>query len=342
MMNELTDLIRNGLPLEYDSPIAERPVEPDMRDGVNIWFFEENGEFGVPRLAVDAVGDSWDNRRICANFAFPSGRVLGGWFDSPGLPSKDENGNSTILGTEALKFRLIEPFRKWHVQFDSEVIDSDTVTQVAGKTGPNKKAHIRIDAEITLQIPVWSQVFAEDDNSLEAGWMGRGWRYETPVKIEGLFEIDGKSRNFKGIGNLIRRKSKRAKIQEFQGHTWLAGGCFPDGRAFACNVYPKQENRPQFNMGYLYKDGKFYEAKAVEVPWLDDLIFRGEDLSVTLESELGLTHIKGESLLSTFKPGSKNPGMGGLNMQQGGVLFTWDGQTTIGMTERSSYVQATD
>lgn len=342
-MSDLTERIRHGLPLDADFPIAERPVDPDMRDGVNVWFFEENAEFGVARLGIDAVADSWDhrndwdNRRICANIAFPDRRVLGGWYDSPAVPARDECGEARVLGTQALRFRCIAPFRLWHVSYDHEPTDSDFATQIAGKMDPGCKARVRIEADIALQIPVWKQIIADDDTSPEAGWMGRGWRYETPVAVAGTFEIDGRQRAFSATGSLIRRKSRRTSSVDMYGHCWLAAG-FPDGRAFGCNVFPARPDRPQFNLGYLYVGGRYYDAKVVEAPWLRDYVFEGEDMSVTLESALGLTRITGESLLSTFKPST--PRMGGMTLHQGGVRFCWDGQVAIGLTERSAVISA--
>jgi hypothetical protein len=60
---------------------------------------------------------------------------------------------------------------------------------------------------------------------------------------------------------------------------------------------------------------------------------------VELESELGITRIKGVTALSTFRIG--NLDMGGLNLQQGGALFTWDGPSACGMVERSSHESLT-
>ena len=42
----------------------------------------------------------------------------------------------------------------------------------------------------------------------------------------------------------------------------------------------------------------------------------------------------GASLISTFHMG--NPGVAGMNNQQGTVLYDWDGQRAYGMIERSS------
>ena len=335
--NHSADDIRHGLPLESDLPIAERPDVPDMRDGVNIWFFEENGEFAVPRLAVDAVGDSWDMPGIGSNVAFPNERVLDGNGAAPAISAIDSEGRPTIRGNTALQFRCLEPFRKWHLSYDDEIVDTNIDAQLAGTIDRSRKTRFRIEADFALQIPVWSQLFADDDESAIAGWMGRGWRYETPVRIEGTMEIDGRERAFRGTGNLVRRKSRRSTYESFPGHCWEAA-IFPDGRAFGINAYPAKEGEAQYNTGFIYKDGKYYDAKVVDTPWLTELLPAGDDCSLTIESELGLTRIRGESLLNTFKPGYQS--MGGLSLHQGSVRYTWDDQTAIGMIERSSYTAA--
>jgi hypothetical protein len=61
---------------------------------------------------------------------------------------------------------------------------------------------------------------------------------------------------------------------------------------------------------------------------------QGDDASLELESELGITRIGGMTALSLFRVG--NPDIGGLNLQQGGVKYEWDGQAAYGMIERSS------
>lgn len=331
--------IRHGLPIEYDLPIATRPDIPDMRDGINIWFFEENGEFGVPRLAIDAVGDSWDAAGIGCNIVFPDGRVLEGDKSVPAISPLDDEGKPTIRGSTALRFRCIEPFRKWHMSYDDEIVDTTIDDQIACEIDRTKTARIRIEIDIEYRIPVWAQIFADDDDSLIAGWMGRGWRYETPVLVSGTFEIDGKQRAFRGTGNLIRRKSRRSTYLDFPGHVWHSA-IFPDGRAFGLNVYPPKDGVLYYNTGFIYKDGTYHDAKVVEVQWLGELAKDGDDCSIVLESALGRTHITGVSLLSTYKPSNRNGSMGGLNLHQGGVRFTWDDQTAIGVVERSSFVPA--
>ena len=58
-----------------------------------------------------------------------------------------------------------------------------------------------------------------------------------------------------------------------------------------------------------------------------------------IESELGRTRIEGTTTLATFRVG--NPDIGGLNLQQSGARYRWDGETAYGMIERSSHESLT-
>jgi hypothetical protein len=60
----------------------------------------------------------------------------------------------------------------------------------------------------------------------------------------------------------------------------------------------------------------------------------GDDVSVELETELGLTKVVGTTELCTFHLG--NQGVNGFNNQQSGVRYVLDGMSTFGMIERSA------
>ena len=38
---------------------AAAPDNPEMRESVSVWLFEENGRFAFPRLGIEAVGAEW-------------------------------------------------------------------------------------------------------------------------------------------------------------------------------------------------------------------------------------------------------------------------------------------
>jgi hypothetical protein len=164
--------------------------------------------------------------------------------------------------------------------------------------------------------------------------MGLGYRIEHHFRASGVLTIDGVERKFKAAGTRVHRQSIR-RLEGFAGHCWLSA-VFPDGRAFGCLVYPPfPDGTERYNDAVIYQAGRLIPARVVAAPFLRRVVFAGDDVSIELRSELGSTRIAGVTALSTFRIG--NPDIGGLNLQQGGALFTWDGQSAYGMVERSSH-----
>lgn len=100
---------------------------------------------------------------------------------------------------------------------------------------------------------------------------------------------------------------------------------------------PPPDGHETYNEGYLFTgDGELIPAKVVQAPWLTKLGTNGQDVSVVLEStELGITRIEGETVISTYLVGHPDfPQFPVLS--QCNVRYRWDGEETYGMLERSS------
>jgi hypothetical protein len=131
----------------------------------------------------------------------------------------------------------------------------------------------------------------------------------------------------------VKRKSVRTDGLFLRGHCWQSV-LFPDGRAVGYLAYPPHaDGFEAWNDGFVWQDGRMYPAKAVKIPWFDRAVAADDDVSFELESELGITRVEGRTTLSTFR--LSNPDIWGLNLQQTGVRYAWDGQTAFGMLERS-------
>jgi len=79
----------------------------------------------------------------------------------------------------------------------------------------------------------------------------------------------------------------------------------------------------------------------VDAPWLETLAAKGQDVSVTLETQDGRNAtIQGETALSTFHVMNASAGatgmVGDFRLQQAIVQYTWDDERATGMLERSS------
>jgi hypothetical protein len=331
-----------GLPLEADQMLAEPPVPPFdwIREGTSLWAFEENGAFAIPRIGVEAEPWSWDQRRFAANFAFPDGRVLQDMGVGPMPKVLDPAGRPMVLGGGPMTFRCLDPFLHWTVSFDGEVVDTTVAAQIAGAIDRTRRTRLRYDLDLTMVVPANVQdvspaSFARwgKGKQRDAVSVGLGWRFEQCLRGTGELELDGHKRAFNLVGSRVKRRSVRTDGLMLRGHCWQTA-VFPDGRAFGLEARPVHpDGFEPWNEAFVYQDGKMHFGKALDPKWLGELIAKGEDVSVALETDLGITRIKGTTAISTFRAAGKE--LWGLNLQQGAARYQWDGQATYGMIERS-------
>lgn len=341
-MATMTLDLSGGLTPEHELFFPSRPDDPEMRESTSIWLVEENGDFAFSRIGIEGEAHSWDNRLYHANFAMGGGRILHGGGRGPAPSPFGPNGRPTIFGAGPLTFEMIEPFRRWRVTYDGPVEEGTVAEQIAARPLSGGTRPLRFELELDMATPAWVQ-----DNSPEkvakmtpaeaddAASMGLGWRIEHLFRAHGTLEVDGASRAFKATGLRIKRQSVRP-LAQFRGHVWQSA-LFPDGSAFGYIAYPPAgDGSEPYSDGYIYRDGRMYPARAVKMPWLRRLVEEGDDATVELESELGITRIEGKTTLSTFRIHNAEMAEGRFNLQQTGTRYNWDGQTAFGMMERSS------
>jgi prepilin-type processing-associated H-X9-DG protein len=337
--------LSGGLEPDKDLVFADKPADPKMNESASMWLFEDSGAFGFPRMGVEAEASCWDDRRFQANFAFADGRVLNGAGRGAAPSPLGPDGRPTILGAGSVIFQCLEPFRRWSLTFDGPAVDGHVSQQIHRTLDPNRRTHVRLEVEMVMAAPAWVQQTSQEElaamqktEAAEAGFMGIGYRFEQLFRARGTFSVDGRTHDFKGTGLRIHRQSQRP-LAGFRGHCWQSA-LFPDGRAFGYITYPpRDDGSPSYNEGYIFQDGRMYPARVSQAPWLRRIVGHGDDVSLELMSELGRTRIAGLTALSTFRVG--NPDIGGLNLQQGGALYSWDGQSAYGMIERSSHESLT-
>jgi hypothetical protein len=343
-MATATDDFTSGLAPDKDWVFPGRPAEPEMRESVSVWLYEENGAFAFPRMGIEAEAASWLQRRLQAAFTFPDGRALNGAAVGAAPSAIDSDGRASIFGAGPLTFRCLEPFRRWTMTYDGGALEGTVQEQIARTHGKRGVKPIRLQVELTMVTPAWVQETRIDSNMTQveqdnASAMGLGYRIEHHLRAVGSYEIDGKTYSFKGTGTRIHRQSIR-RLEGFFGHCWLSA-VFPDGSAFGSLAYPPRQGSSEYsyNDAVIYKNGRLYPARILQAPFLRRIVPAGDELLLELESELGKTVIEGTTALNTFRIG--NPDIGGLNLQQGGALFRWGRQQAYGMVERSTHESLT-
>jgi hypothetical protein len=342
--------LTGGIDPSREFMLAQRPQDPEMRDSVSFWVVDDRGEIGLPRIGIEAVGANWDAHDIQVNVAFPDGRVYRLRTNGPSLPTQGPDGRASVLGAGGLVFRCTEPFDKWVMSYDGPAVQTSSADLVDGKKeGPSVDISFHVEAKMV--VPPWVQGTLQPDaeaqlkTSIEGNLMG-GPRYEQLFAATGEFRAADKHHTFTGSGLRIRRTGVR-KLAGFWGHCWQSA-VFPGGRAFGYIAYPpRPDGEPTFNEGFIFTgDGGLIAARVVQAPWLTRLQPMGEDVSLVLESVDGAFQITGQTVFSTHDV-HHNDDMYSMHalkqempifpaLQQAGVRYTWDGEQTYGMLERSN------
>ena len=99
-MQELSNHYTGGLAPEQDLVLAQCPDNPEMRESVSVWLFEDSGAFGFPRMGIEAEATSWEQRRLQANFALERGRILNGAGIGPAPSPFDESWHGSFWLSE--------------------------------------------------------------------------------------------------------------------------------------------------------------------------------------------------------------------------------------------------
>lgn len=336
--------IANGLTPDHDYFFPEKPDDPEMRESTSVWLFEENGEFGFPRIGIEAEAHSWENRMYQINMALGDGQLLIDSGRGPAPATLGPDGKPSVLGAGPLTFRCIEPFRRWLMTFEGTVHQGTIGDQIAGGLGNGDRVPLSVEVELAIETPAWIQDYSPDKvarmtkaEQEDAQSMGIGWRLEQMVRGTGVYTVDGVTREFRCQGSRIKRQSIRP-LNVFRGHCWQSA-IFPDGSAFGYIAYPATATAAQFSIGYVVQDGVMYPARPTRIPYIRQVVEEGDDVSLELESQLGTHHISGATTLSTFKvnnPDMAAAGAPGFTLQQSGTRYTWNGQTSYGMIERSA------
>ncbi len=330
----------NGLDAARDYVLTEPPATPGMRDAVNMWIWDDRGEIGFPRVAAEAVAEHWDSNEMHLNLTFRDGRILRNWENGAAHGVNGPNGPGSLFGAGPMQFETIEPYRRYRTSFKGTALDTNFASLVKGDPGTK---HVALEYEFDCEtaLPLWEQGTMSEEarrllspDSIEGQFMG-GDRFEQLMRVTGHVKVDGVEHPFNGGGLRVRRQGVR-RFADFWGHCWQTA-IFPSGRGFGCNSYPSRpDGKPSYNEGFLYLgSGELIPARVVEAPWLRRLEYSGQDLSLVLESRLGLTRIQGELVMAAPTP--PTPHFAVALLQSIG-RFTWEGETAYGMTERSSLV----
>ena len=298
-----TDLT-SGMDASSDYFLAERPEDPQFRESASVWIFDDRGAIGLPRIGIEAVAESWDQRGMQVNLGFPDGRSVVVRSLGEGRSPVDDDGICRTFAAGGLEFRCVEPFQTTAVTFEGPALDTTAAALATGDES-GEMPTLRFEAELTAAAPPWvSGTLNPDAQKLfDDGFAGAfiSPRYEQLCTARCSVQLGDASWSFTGTALRIHRQGTR-DTGGFWGHCWPSA-LFPSGRGFGALTFPERPGEPTFNEGYVFDGERMIPATLVDVPWLRRLQPFGEDVSITLRTADGDVHIQGETTLSACMAG---------------------------------------
>lgn len=324
-----------GLAHSRDHFFDGAPADPDVRESASVWVCDDRGLLGMPRIGVEAVSKSWDERGFQVNVGFPDGRVMVAWGRGEGRSPVDDDGICRTFGAGGLEFRCVEPFAHMIVSFDGTALDTET-TRLARRDFTGPQVTLRIGVTLEAAAPPWvsGTLNPEAKALFDEGFAGAfiSPRYEQLCRCQGALKVGEDERRFRGTALRIHRQGPR-DVLGFWGHCW-ASALFPGGQGFGVLTFPERPGTGAYNEGFVLDGGRLVPATIVDAPWLRSLTSHGEDVSLTLRTADGDLRVEGETILAACMPGGLSPEFPPA-LHQACVRYRLQGEETFGMMERS-------
>jgi len=324
-----------GVAHTRDYFFAGVPTDPEVRESASVWVCDGHGALGMPRIGIEAVASSWEERGVQVNVGFPDGRMVVAWRRGEGSSPVDDDGMCRTFRAGSLEFRCVEPFSRTVVRFEGTALDTGGA-QLAKADFTGVEVPLRIDLALEAAAPPWvsGTLNAEAKALFERGFAGSfiSPRYEQLCTCEGVLGVGHDEWRFRGTALRIHRQGPR-DVLGFWGHCW-ASALFPSGRGFGVLAFPERPGAGTYNEGFVLAGGTLVPATIVDAPWLRRLSPYGEDVALTLRSADGDIRIEGETILAACMPGGLSPEFPPA-LHQACVRYRLQGEEAFGMMERS-------
>jgi hypothetical protein len=248
-----------------------------------------------------------------------------------------------------LRAECLEPWKRWRVTFDGVATRSSPEALRTGEAREGHRELLRFDLELTMKGPVWDAHASAGSKHGGGSMEEQVWakdHYQQLYTAAGTITIDGETKAFSGTGVRDHSRGQRGlNMDQFAGHA-LISALYPSGKGFGMQRMWNPEGRITLDTAFVYVDGMYEFASVVECPRLGrELRYAGEKLTLVLRSDLGEHRFEGEILATgfvTMDDATLGLGIGARPDNPTGYFapafarWTWDGESAIGLAERSA------
>lgn len=326
-----------------DGPLLRKPTADNYGENHAFWIFDAKGEAAMLCMHVstppmdgpaEAIGN-WDYRISQGSIVLPGRHHL--------ATRKWSTGTSeTSVKSDGFVFDMVRPFDQWTASVDSDFPLCHESDMFAGLVGDFPLARAQFTSTMSMVATPWvNGEFSEDSPAKREGMEhicgDGGTRYEQLFTHESSVTVDGTSYTFSGTGLRTHRRGPR-NMGSMTGHTW-ATAYFPEsGRSFGIQSFPSVDKRiEKWNESWLDDSNGRRGVECIEYPRLPRLTYGEEKFALVFKTPSGHEVIEGEVLATSISMGKGRAFTpGSLVLAHSMARFTWDGEVTTGLFERST------
>ena len=330
----------NGLPVEKESIVAEKPAEPFWAENLLFALYDAKADMGfwLHLGSVPTEWRMWEDRVLVCLPGDDGVLTMWAYYYTP--QEKKPAGPN-------LAFKCIEPFRRWKVTFDGFAMHVSNADMAKGLAPDGLKKRLIIDLDIECAIPVWDAHLAAHSAHGKGEMTSQGWakeHYEQLYRATGVVKVDDKTYPIEqatGWRDHSRGPRGGGTGEPWGGHV-IAGCLYPSGRAWIFSTYWRPDGKITLEGACVVeKDGSFRHAEVLNPPRLRELKMSGEKLPVHLKWEGGEINLTMDVKRSIWTSMQKRLAVG-KDTADNGLMYVlnfgpceWDGEVGQVYIERS-------
>ena len=328
-------LLATGGP-DDDLPHPLPPNEPLWNESFLWHIASDDGEVS---FWLKTGTSSW-NREVTMEDIFicrPRGVV---WYEQC-YSKREENPNAFLFG--GVKYRCIEPLKRWNIQYDGPMRECTISEMMAGPVPAYRAERVSFELETEAGSPMWYTAKKSMDGVMQFGKAHN----EQSGRFKGWVNINGERREIKGTYFRDHSWGPRA-MSGFLGHEWM--GClFPSGKTFIAKNDRFMNNGKLTHMldAGIYDGTKWLEGVSQQSPAVTDFSLLFTPVEYHVKYPHGMEVVTGQpihtrvmtmsppkTLIHGFDRHAGKYGWFGILFLQT-VRFTWRSETALGYLERS-------
>ena len=333
--------LTGGLDPEREFVLAAQPDDPEMRESVNAWVWDDGDAFGLPRLGVEAVGDQWDTHDLQVNLALAGGRVVTMFQPGEVHEPLGADGRPRVLGAgpAALRAGRAVPStggRRW----TAPAPRSPSRTRSTGGSPAARASRCRSSWSWTSAPPSRRGRSGPCGTRRRTCWPPRrrapSWAAPASSSSSGRPVASGSATRSTTCAAAASASAARASASSPpSGATPGSRPCSRAGGPSATSPTRRgtTARRPSTRASCSRATATWSRPGSCRRRGSATSSRRGQDVSVVLETEQGTTTIQGETILSTFMVVGP---LEGFALHQAITRYRWDGEEANGMIERST------